>query len=172
MFYKLFDVYHSAIETGEFDFFVRMRPDLSFEFNQDELRNAIEICARQPRTIFLRRAPLYDTHFPFFDDNFAIAGPEAIKHYCNVWHEYGKKYKDLPFDPVSGAINPHSTLGYSLMLADLDIRFIGPFQNWKYNSTRVCTISEYVTFLRARPGAAPSVVSRLVDRLSELEPAQ
>ncbi|WP_283644308.1 hypothetical protein [Marinovum algicola] len=172
LFYKLFDVYHSAIETGEFDFFVRMRPDLSFEFNQDELRNAIEICARQPRTIFLRRAPLYDTHFPFFDDNFAIAGPEAIKHYCNVWHEYGKKYKDLPFDPVSGAINPHSTLGYSLMLADLDIRFIGPFQNWKYNSTRVCTISEYVTFLRARPGAAPSVVSRLVDRLSELEPAQ
>jgi len=168
LFYKLDSVFKLVPNPEDFDFFLRVRPDLSFDYDPAVVETCIKECVLDPNVIYLRHAPLYDMHFPFLDDNLAIAGNRAIAKYCGVWEEYKKKNAALPFDEKTGKIIPHSTLALSLLSADVDVRFLEPIKNWKYNSVNTCGPKDYINFIESRSDASPELSRAFIERISQI----
>ena len=170
MHFKLERVFSAARNVGEYECFVRMRPDLSFGFSKQQIVDAIESCFSLPKIVYLRQfVMMYDSHMPMVDDNFAVASPQAMEVYASLWARKQSNLPSLPLREGGTEIVPHSSLAYWLMMNSVQIEFLTPVSKWKFNGTALIdarTFIEHLNQLVGNRGINEAFVRELVSDLS------
>lgn len=146
LFYKVRDVFDLSQTVGEYDFYIRMRPDLYFDFDPAEFQDAIMECAENPNAIFIRKSHMYDTYFPFLDDNFAICGAVAMDRYSSIWPEFSAENSTMFLNSQNNIV-PHATLAHWIMDSDLEVGTLSSLANFHFDGGRLISLREYREFL-------------------------
>lgn len=131
MFYKVQRVLDLADQYGMYDVYVRIRPDLWFSmgFDIDTI-----IAKTTPNTIWTRDILFLAAQGIRPDDNFAIAGREAIQAYSDVISQ-SKNGNLVQFAETylgKKEIIPHRSLGVFLMSNQIDIKNVLKFKEWHF----------------------------------------
>lgn len=167
MFYKIHKAFEASRNSGIFDAYIRMRPDVSFVADKAEIDAAIDNCSKSPKVIYLKKSRFYDVYIPYVDDNLAIMGKDAAKIYAYLWSQLQRSAKSMPFDLLRGNIVPHSSLAYWLLMNNVEIRYLETIREWRYNSVADISAKDYIPYLKglSRKDVNRSFVSELLTAL-------
>ena len=97
--YKLWRTFEQAEALGDYDLYLRMRPDLLLETSLAPEMFSRALRARQGDQLIWGPAPLCartDLHEPYIyvSDNFALAQPAAYRRFANTWNNL-ERVKDM-----------------------------------------------------------------------------
>jgi hypothetical protein len=173
MFFKLAKIFFAARNTDQYDCFVRIRPDLSFNLEKQAIIDAVESCFSIPKVVHIKRERMYYSQMPLVDDNFAVASPQAMQIYASLWARKESNVPGLPLMEGTGKFSAHSSLGYWLMMNGVQIEFLAPASGWKFNqvaSIGAQTFVDHLKQLAGNPGIHQRFVGELVDQLGSKVP--
>jgi len=120
MHYKIHAADCMARHAGEFDLFMRIRPDLSIKLRGFDWRDLLDVSASGP-VIFAEKP--YGVHYGglMIGDQCAVASPEVMKIYADTWINF-PKYADANLARCPPCFKGHVSLALNCWIAGLDVR--------------------------------------------------